>query len=36
MFYDNFISKQINPKENILHFYISKFLILNIYNSGDK
>ena len=43
IFYNNFISKQINPKENILHFYISKFsflnisnLYLNINNSGDK
>ena len=43
MFYNNFIYKQINPKENILHFSILYLTLLNIsnsglniYNSGDK
>ena len=42
-FYNNFIYKQINPKENILHFSILYLTLLNIsnsglniYNSGDK
>ena len=36
---NNFIYKQINPIENILHFSLSQVSILlffNSFNSGDK